>query len=107
MDIAMSDSTNIEELFAQLSDKFFALRQQRMHLIDEDATLDFLGEDVIAQMMNSLADLANMCDMQFIKLALLQDYLTSDLEKKEVADGSNIGLESFKKSSDVWKDNQR
>jgi len=95
------------ELFEELSEKFYALRQHRMRQTDVSSMLDFLGDDVIMSMMEALADIANMCDMQFIKLALLQGYLSDDLKEKGVTNeggGIGIGLQAFQRASDVWKE---
>lgn len=102
------EDTNVGELFDELSEKFFALRQQRMAKLNQQDPFGFLSSDVVMAMMETLADIANMCDMQFIKLALLQSALVQETKEKGVEDGQvNVGLGSFQRASEYWKDNQR
>ncbi len=95
------------KVFEELSDKFFVLRQHRMQQTNQEDMFSFLGDDVIMSMMELLADISNYCDKQFIKLAMLQDFLRSDLDKKGVVDeGLKFGLKGFQRSSEAWKDNK-
>lgn len=109
MDIRVSEPNPEQgfptELFEELSEKFFNLRQHRMQQASQEDMLNFLGEDVIMSMMELLADIANYCDKQFIKLAILQTYLKGELDEKGV-DSDNIGLKAFQRSSEAWKDSQ-
>jgi hypothetical protein len=96
---------DMAQLFDELSEKFFALRQTRM--AQQKDPFGFLSDDVIMAMMETLADIANMCDMQFVKLALLQSSLSEDLKEKGVEDGQvNVGLGAFQSSSAHWKANK-
>lgn len=93
----------ISELFQEYSDRFFELRVKR-HEKDTSAPFAFLSADVVTAMMESLADLANRCEMEFIKLALLQRYLSEDLEDKGIGNEDvRIGLKAFRGSKDEWK----
>lgn len=72
-----------QELIAriqQYSDSFDHLTQER-HLkgIEEYGQLTFLANDVVRMMMEELADTANYCRMQFIKLMFLQEHLETQL----------------------------
>lgn len=56
----------------------------------------FLGNDVIRMMAEELADTANYCRMQFIKIMLLGEYLAGDLDERGITGAVTIGLTSFK-----------
>lgn len=67
---------------------------------DKEKPFEFIGEDIITEFMEALADCANMCREQFIKLMFLQSVLT-DQTKHLSEDGENIelGIAAFKGST--------
>jgi len=87
--------------WSQSFDKLCAERDQKGQA--EYGTFTFLGNDVVRMMMEELADTANYCRMQFIKLMMLQTYLEQKLDDAGGA-GITIGLGSFKGTGDVgWR----
>lgn len=58
----------------------FDMLTQERHIAGakEYGVVSFLGNDVIRMMMEELADTANYCRMQFIKLMLLQQMIEED-----------------------------
>jgi len=66
-----------------ISDAFDVLCQERHDAgVEEYGPFTFLENDVIRMMMEELADTANYCRMQFIKLMLLQEQLEDMLNEK-------------------------
>jgi len=68
---------------------------------EEYGQLTFLGNDVVRMMMEELADTANYCRYQFIKLMFLQEKLelkhASTFDAKPGEDMKiNLGAQSFK-----------
>jgi hypothetical protein len=74
-------------VFQEYSDAFDTLTQER-HLAGqkEYGTLTFLENDVIRMMAEELADTANYCRYQFIKLMMLQAILEEELEGRPIDD---------------------
>lgn len=72
---------------------------------DRYGEITFLGNDVLRMMLEELADTANYCRMQGVKLLMLQDMLEEDLAGKmpSMKDGDDlqIGFDSFKGTKDV------
>jgi len=95
--------TEAETLVAAIEEyslAFDKLTQER-HIAGakEYGVVTFLGNDVIRMMMEELADTANYCRMQFIKLMMLQHMLEAD---ERIASGE-LGKDSngFKGAGDV------
>jgi hypothetical protein len=89
-----------------LSEGFDKLCQERHEAGQEEyGAFTFLGNDVIRMMAEELADTANYCRMQFIKIMMLQNMLVEDLTDKPDKDGEiAFGINSFKGVGDVgWK----
>lgn len=88
-------------LMKTASDRFDQLCQER-HVAGaaEYGAFTFLENDVVNMMLEELADTANYCRYQFIKLMILQDLIAQDLQDKgqEVQD---LGIGSFKGVGDV------
>lgn len=96
------DASEMAELFKQFSEEFASLRQTRyQNGVAEYGMFTFLGNDVIRMMMEELADTANYCEMQFVKLMLLQQYLVAELGPVD-GDQITIGLEAFKGTKEGW-----
>lgn len=71
----------------------------------------FLGNDVTRMMMEELADTANYCRMQFVKLMMLQEALEVQVAEsgliKEGEQEITIGIQAFKGTKDIgWGNNQ-
>lgn len=79
----------------EYSASFDKLTQER-HIAGakEYGVVTFLGNDVIRMMMEELADTANYCRMQFIKLMMLQHMLEAD--KRVTSDELGKGSNGFK-----------
>jgi hypothetical protein len=87
------------EAFQEISDAFDTLCQERHNEGQKEyGTFTFLGNDVVRMMMEELADTANYCRYQFIKLMILQDALEQQKAPAEVK------FEGFKGVGEVgWK----
>jgi hypothetical protein len=71
------------QLIEEASRSFDQLCQQRHeHGQKEYGVFTFLENDVIRMLAEELADTANYCRMQFIKLLLLQKMLEEELSEK-------------------------
>lgn len=79
------------------SEAFDKLMEER-HAVGaaEYGHFTFLGNDVVRMMMEELADTANYCRMQFIKLMMLQHVMEDTL-----GEDSPMGAQAFKGTSEV------
>lgn len=106
MSDGMPESERQELILATLlqakSDQFDKLCAERHEAgAAEYGALTFLGNDVVRMMAEELADTANYCRMQFIKLMVLQDMLEAEFEGKADGEGNiTIGVQSFKGTGD-------
>jgi hypothetical protein len=96
----------------ELSEGFDTLCQERHEMGQaEYGRLTFLGNDVIRMMLEELADTANYCRYQAVKLMLIQDKLEEQLAETLVEPGQEeitIGIKAFKGTKDVgWQGNKR
>lgn len=93
-------------IFNQFAKEFFELRTKRHEAgAAEYGAFTFLGNDVVRMMMEELADTANYCEMQFIKLRFLQDALEEDQKGKVNKDGEiTLGLKAFKGTKAGWNE---
>lgn len=91
------------DLIKQASDQFDTLCQERHKAGQaEYGSFTFLENDVVNMMLEELADTANYCRYQFIKLAILQNLVADELGD----DADDIGMGSFKGVGDVgWGGN--
>lgn len=99
-----NDIEGLDEYLQEMSSAFDKLCQMRH---DEGAkeygTFTFLENDVTRMMMEELADTSNYCRMQFIKLSLLQDMLSQDLEALTDAEGNiKVGFKAFRGTAKNW-----
>lgn len=103
---AQPDSTEFIHAVKEISEAFDTLCQERHEKGQKEyGVFTFLSNDVVRMMAEELADTANYCRMQFIKLMLLQTILEEELSKKS-DDGETItiGIQSFKGVADRgWK----
>jgi hypothetical protein len=96
----MSSPTENEfNVLQEYSDSFDKLCQER-HLAGqkEYGALTFIGNDVVRMMAEELADTANYCRYQFIKLMMLQEALEAQLS------GTEEALDQFKVVKDTLTD---
>ena len=96
----MSEATELSEVIKVLSAEFDKLAQERHEAgAKEYGTFTFLGNDVVRMMAEELADTANYCRMQFIKLMILNQAFLEDPRLINAADGGDeitIGIGAFK-----------
>lgn len=97
------DEVDAHELLEQMGDysqAFHTLRKERDAAgAAEYGKFTFLENDVVRMMAEELADTANYCEMQFIKLMLINNLLVDQLSEAGVTDeaeGIGIGLKAFK-----------
>lgn len=102
-------SINITDLMVEASNNFDTLCQERHKKGQEEyGSFTFLGNDVVRMMMEELADTANYCRMQFIKLLLLQQALEEEVTDKlgNSDDSITIGVKAFKGTGETgWLKN--
>lgn len=89
------------DLIEQASAQFDQLCQERHEAGQQEyGQFTFLENDVTRMMMEELADTANYCRMQFIKLMLLQTQLEAELLEKFGSEDEdvkvNLGAQAFK-----------
>lgn len=99
----VDNTEEIEALVVKYSEAYDKLCQER-HIAGqkEYGVFTFLGNDVIRMMAEELADTSNYCRMQYIKLMLLNDLLTTDLADKVDGEGEiTMGFEAFKGVGEV------
>lgn len=94
----------ITQVMQEYSDFFDELCVKRHEAgAAEYGAFTFLGNDVIRMMAEELADTANYCRMQFIKLMFLQAALEEKLEKEGVQNNT-VQFQGFKGVGDVgWQ----
>ncbi|SRR6266508_1312199 len=106
----MADDDSVQfhaELINDYSEAFDKLCQERH---DKGQAVygvfTFLGNDVIRMMMEEVADTANYCRYQFIKLMFLQHMLEQDPQLQTDEDNNiAIGLKAFKGTKEGWRKN--
>jgi hypothetical protein len=87
------ESEELSTLMSQWSEAFDQLCQERHEAgAAEYGHFTFLGNDVLRMMMEELADTANYCRMQFIKLMMLGAMLEGDERFRQ----SDMGAQAFK-----------
>lgn len=95
-------------LMQEYSDAFDKLCQKRHEAgAAEYGALTFIGNDVVRMMCEELADTANYCRMQFVKLMLLQEVLVDTLGERPfpTPEGDiTIGSQSFRGTKGGWKE---
>jgi len=103
----MNDGSEIAEKLNRLATEFDELCITRHEIgAKEYGPFTFLGNDVVRMMLEELADTANYCRYQAIKLLLLQGLLEEDPKIAAAADSDGditIGVESFRGTSEGWK----
>lgn len=98
------DAHELEMALNDLALRFDQLCQARHEAgAAEYGVLTFLGNDVIRMMLEELADTANYCRMQAIKLMLLQNRFEDQAIGSELVTGDDIeiGFQAFKGTKDV------
>lgn len=104
---AVSEAQEFVGRIQELSEAFDALCSERHTAGQEEyGKLTFLENDVTRMMIEELADTANYCRYQAIKLMLLQDFLEQKVTE-EFGDGTEeitLGVKAFKGVSEVgWQ----
>lgn len=74
-----SEAEDLAEYFNSKAELFNTICQERGGVQD----FSFLGEDVITEMIETLADTVSICYKQAIKLMMLQDHLGDQLGTQE------------------------
>lgn len=83
---------HVGQMLQEYSEKFDKLCQERHEAgAAEYGQFTFLGNDVVRMMAEELADTANYCRMQFIKLMFLQDALEEKLAETGMPGEINMG----------------
>ena len=110
MSEAESDANKLVQMINKYGAMFDVLCVERHEKgAEEYGQLTFLGNDVVRMMMEELADTANYCRYQYIKLMFLQNQLENRLRTEGLAgDGEDvqldIGWEPMKGTKDVGWD---
>lgn len=108
-DQAVTETLQFVNKVNELSAVFDELCQARHDAGQQEyGKLTFLGNDVVRMMIEELADTANYCRYQSIKLLLLQEQLSEFVASSGLAaEDTNdvvIGMEAFRGVKDVgWK----
>jgi hypothetical protein len=93
----------IVDIFQSLSEEFDQLCQARHEAGQQEyGQFTFLENDIVRMMAEELADTANYCRYQFIKLMLLQNELVKQLEENGQ---SEMGAQAFKGTKKGWNKN--
>lgn len=92
----------------ELSERFDQLCQERHEMgQSEYGKLTFLKNDVVRMMIEELADTANYCRYQAVKLLLMQQLLEEELADTLLEEGQEeitIGVKAFRGVADVgWQ----
>jgi hypothetical protein len=93
------------EIMNEYSQQFYTLAQER-HLTGAAryGELTFLENDVVRMMAEELADTANYCRMQFIKLMFINNMLVEKIQEAGLSDDAEeigIGVKAFKGTKDT------
>lgn len=98
-----TESNEVLKIMQELSEGFDELCRQRHEAgAAEYGQFTFLANDVVRMMAEELADTANYCRMQFVKLMFLQGLIEGDLADKADDDGNiTIGVKSFKGTGEM------
>lgn len=98
------DNEKMISVLNELSDKFDNLCRERHEAgAKEYGVVTFLENDVVRMMAEELADTANYCRMQFIKIMMLQGFLEDELEGRADSEGNvTIGIQSFRGTGTGW-----
>lgn len=101
----MNVTEELNKVIIEWSEAFDKLTVERHEAgAKEYGVITFLGNDVIRMMAEELADTANYCRMQFIKLMMLSQMLEADPKLSALAndDGDiTIGIQAFKGAGEV------
>ncbi len=99
----MSESNDIAEYFTELSNEFDKLCQLRHQAGQaEYGAFTFLENDIVRMMAEELADTANYCRMQFIKLMILQNALVDKFQAENGEVRIDMGAQAFKGTKAGW-----
>jgi hypothetical protein len=99
MEVLVSNPDEEEATFKEVQDLFYSIRQERAK-----DNLDIISDDPLFELMVQVADLANMCEMMFLRLVVLQ--AEREEVKTEGEEDIQIGLKAFVGSKDAWRKRQ-
>jgi hypothetical protein len=104
----LDEAEELAAMVTAFSEQFDMLCQERHDVGEEKyGVATYLGNDVIRMMLEELADTANYCRYQSVKLMILQNHLDQLLNEKltpDEQDNLTIGVEAFKGTKDVgWQ----
>lgn len=85
-------------LLRKYSEAFDNLTMERHKAgAEEYGYLSFLENDVVRMMAEELADTANYCRMQFIKLMIMNDFILETVKEHADEDGNiTLGVKAFR-----------
>jgi hypothetical protein len=91
----MASEENVVDYVNGLARQFSDRVQERY---EGHEPLAFMGEDVISEMLDHLADTVIVCNQQAVKLMMLQDHLTDVIEgvsDKQEGGDLQVGVGTF------------
>jgi hypothetical protein len=108
---AENETVEFVDTINRLGEVFDRLCIERHQMGQEEyGKFTFLGNDVVRMMIEELADTANYCRYQAVKLLLLQEALSAQLASSGLSDEKEeitIGIGAFKGVKDVgWGSKQ-
>lgn len=100
--VAEAEVANEMQRMSDLFDNLCFVRHQAGQ--KEYGKYTFLGNDVIRMMVEELADTANYCRYQAIKLMILQQRLTEQFEGNGEEQMEELGINTFRGAGRAWED---
>lgn len=101
------EAYQLTEIVNELGEEFDALCQERHNIgADKYGPLTWMENDVVRMMIEELADTANYCRYQSVKLMLLQKQLEIQLAGEftpDADDNISIGVKAFRGTKEGWK----
>lgn len=104
-----NEAATVIDIVNGLGEEFDSLCQARHDIGEEKyGPLTWMGNDVVRMMIEELADTANYCRYQAIKLMLLQTQLEVELANGSIGaerdenDNITIGVKAFKGTKEGW-----
>jgi hypothetical protein len=100
------DAHDLIEIMNEYSDQFWELAAKRHEEgAAEYGTFTFLENDVVRMMAEELADTANYCRMQFVKLMMINNLLVEQIQEaglNENVENIGIGVKAFQGTKSGW-----
>lgn len=100
---AQKEAAALSDYLNAKAEQFESLCRERHEAGEKEyGSLTFLGNDVVRMMLEELADTANYCRMQAIKLLMLQEHLEAELATNDgLIQGTDLGFNSFQGVKDI------